>query len=93
MTGSMVDNASGRRRVKNNCAAWRYVFAICDVWCRDVDSEGAEFASKPEPFRWSSWKLGIVVVAVDMLFVQDMRVAFIQSRLVVWNSQQLALRS
>ena len=41
MIGSIVERASGNRFVRNNCAACRYDFAICDVCWRE-DEEGSD---------------------------------------------------
>jgi hypothetical protein len=39
MMGSMVERASGRRRVRKSWAAWRYAFAICDDCWREADRD------------------------------------------------------
>lgn len=55
MTGSMVERASGSRRVRKSWAAWRYVFAICVVCGRcEAESDVTDVSSMVEEER-ASW--------------------------------------
>ncbi len=36
MTGSIVDNDSGNRRVRNSVEACLYIFEICEEVCREL---------------------------------------------------------
>jgi hypothetical protein len=41
MSGRRVDRASGSRRVRNNCDAWRYVLVTCEE-CRALFAEESD---------------------------------------------------
>lgn len=65
MMGSIVDRASGSRRVRNSCAACRYAFAICEDCCRLEDNEETDDESMREPPSASSYETAMLAVAIE----------------------------